>query len=346
MITYPKSKINKRWDSLPLHLREVLASPAYGETVFQVAENHHLNEIKSEKLMKLAGYVIFGFIHPEELDDKIVEDLDIDKKASKEISEELDRKIFSQFREEILDIYSPVSENSMQVESIKKPESENKEFGNIQVTQKEKTKPDLPKSNLITPSEPIQRKRKEETEGEEDKKMVEKKKERKENIPKKKDEPFMIHREAPGANKEKDRKGRNKSSFSFSLGNFFNKEKEGGPAAQVRAPGEKDEEKTVHYSEWRSSPSSEDENSFINTPDLNKNKQEFKTKKDKHKTQNKNEAEGSKINKKTKKEEKNEENQNSNKPNDSQLNKNKNNSDDKDEGGPSVSGNTIDLSKF
>jgi len=70
VLSYSKTQINNRWDVIPSNLREVLYSQAYAETIIQIARTHHLNDRKAGITARLAGFVIYGFVHPEELGKK------------------------------------------------------------------------------------------------------------------------------------------------------------------------------------------------------------------------------------------------------------------------------------
>jgi hypothetical protein len=232
MITYPKTKIDKRWDNMPEKLREILYSPAYGETLLQITDDYHLSEIKKEVVFKLVSFVIYGFIHKEELDKKIINEIDVDKKVVEELVEEIDKKIFSHIENELNDIYSPVSEIETTIETIKP-----KKVVSIE-TEKEDNKHinrDFIKSEFLTKE----------------------KKEEEMNTP------FIIHKEGE---KDKD-KIEEKEDFSFSFNDFFDKKdkKENKSFAKINIP-KKEPEKKVHYSEYRTPIDYKNKKSFINIP--------------------------------------------------------------------------------
>src|SRR6056297_62528 len=139
MITYPKAKIDRRWDNMPMKLREALYSPAYGKTLLQIAKEHHLNEIKTEKLFKIVSFVLYGFIHKEEIEEKIIKEIKIDQSVAEKISDKIDKKIFSQFVEELNEVYSPVAETDTNIANIKHKKKE-KKIGNIEISHEEQPK--------------------------------------------------------------------------------------------------------------------------------------------------------------------------------------------------------------
>jgi hypothetical protein len=317
MITYSKTKIDQRWDNMPKNLREVLYSPAYGETVFQIAKDYHLDERKSEIVVRLVGFVLYGFIHPEELDEKMVEEIDIDKNTAEEISDKLNKKIFDQFRKEISEIYSPVSEDSMQVESIKKPSPSSKPKKPF--LEEEETEVD--EDNLPEPFYSP-----EENKGFEKKSFTKDKPSFKRPVFERKTKgseetkPFVIHRgtEKEPSFGENEKQGPKKS---FSLGDFFGKEqKDKSFSAKIQTPfnKNKEDEKIVNYSEYRNTLEPDKKKNFINIPEQ---KEEIGKEEEIQKPlQLKNKIPASENKKKNKKEE-----------------------EKKGSSGPSVKGNVIDL---
>ncbi len=292
MITYPKAKIDRRWDNMPMELRKALYSPAYGKTLLQIAKEHHLNEIKTEKLFKLVSFVLYGFIHKEELDEKILKETEIDKKVAEQISDKVDKKIFSQFLDELNEIYSPVAETDTNIANIK--HKTDQKIGNIEISHKEKPEQKGDKEFI-----------KSEFQKEESQKTEEKNKET----------PFVIHQEE----KREEERPKQKKDFSFSFGDFFEKQEKDGPSAKVQTP-KKDQKRTVHYSEYRTPASSDNDKSFIN---IANQKNKPRKQPDKSGEAQKQKEAASKPEKQNKKIDK-----------------------DKKKNNPSVSGNTIDLSNL
>ncbi len=313
------------------NLREVLYSPAYGETVFQIARDYHLDERKSEIMVKLVGFVLYGFIHPEELDEKMMEEVDIDKKTAEEISDKLNKKIFDQFRKEISEIYSPVSEDSLQVESIRKSSPSSKSEKTI--LKEKETKVD--EGNLPEPFySPEKDKSFDKESFTKDKPSFKRPVFEKKTKDGGEAEPFVIHR---GSGREPSFEDKNQGpKKSFSLGDFFGKEqKDKGFSAKIQTPfnKNKDDEKIVNYSEYRSTLEPDKEKNFINIPDQ-------KEKGLKEEVEDKKEV-GTPL-------QPEEEIQKSNPPKNkipASLNeeKSKKEEDKKDGSGPSVKGNVIDL---
>jgi hypothetical protein len=107
MFKISKQQISNRWDTLPMSLRESLYSPEYGKVIWQIGANHHLDDKKIGVVAGLAGYVLFGFIHPEDLAKEIRESLNLNPEIANSIAQEIDRKIFTPIRADLEKVYAP-----------------------------------------------------------------------------------------------------------------------------------------------------------------------------------------------------------------------------------------------
>ena len=127
LIKFSKEQLDSRWDSIPEILREAMSSEANSDTVWKTAEGEHLPEEKIMTASKLVGYVLMGFIHPEDLARELHDNLGIDKRIAASIAEPINKKIFQPLREELEIVYSPAvsgvelpaTEESVRTESPK-----------------------------------------------------------------------------------------------------------------------------------------------------------------------------------------------------------------------------------
>ena len=67
MLKISRQQLINRRDSLPDNLREALFSEYNSETLWKICEGQHLSEDKIYIIATLAGDVILGFLHPEDL---------------------------------------------------------------------------------------------------------------------------------------------------------------------------------------------------------------------------------------------------------------------------------------
>lgn len=107
MLNITKQQALKRWDTLQMNLREALFSEYNADILWRICEEQHLSEDKISKIATLAGDVIMGFMHPEDLDDEIKKELGINSEIAASVARQIDRKIFSLIKNDINKVYAP-----------------------------------------------------------------------------------------------------------------------------------------------------------------------------------------------------------------------------------------------
>jgi hypothetical protein len=123
-----EQQLSSRWDSLPSILKEAIVSETNSDFVWKTAGDEHLPEDKIRIVSKLTGYVLMGFIHPEELTDEISSAAEIDKRVAAAIADPINKKVFQPMRGELENIYAPAGEEPqapkpIAIEEIIKPAS-------------------------------------------------------------------------------------------------------------------------------------------------------------------------------------------------------------------------------
>ena len=137
MLKITKFQYIERWDALPPVLREAMFSPANGELIWRIGEEHHIQDEQIEKIAGICGNIVMGFIHPEDLAKEIKTDLDIDERLAQAVAREISRKVFSPIRSEMDKVYSPpapvVSDiiETPAVSGVEPPVVEEKPIGEI-----------------------------------------------------------------------------------------------------------------------------------------------------------------------------------------------------------------------
>ncbi|MFH1346960.1 MAG: hypothetical protein ABIH10_01780 [Spirochaetota bacterium] len=109
MIKFSQKQALVRWDTLPYNLRAAIFSDYNAEILWCVCENQHLTEDKIQKIATLVGGVLMGFVHSEDFASEVREALDINIEIADAIAAEINKKIFSQFKNDLERIYQPVS---------------------------------------------------------------------------------------------------------------------------------------------------------------------------------------------------------------------------------------------
>jgi len=101
-------QVQKRFLSLPSELQDVLFSVQTAEIINKVCEENHIPAEKILNIAKVAGYVISGFIHPEEAQKEIAERTGLRMEIAKHIADALNSRLFSAIKDKLDKIYAPV----------------------------------------------------------------------------------------------------------------------------------------------------------------------------------------------------------------------------------------------
>ncbi len=111
MFQITEQQIENRWNVLPLRLLEILCSFDTGKMILEICKKNHIIGEKSDKISGLTGFVIMGFLHPEDLAQEIKEAIGVNAEIADSVSRQIERRIFLPLRSEIDKIYSPVPGN-------------------------------------------------------------------------------------------------------------------------------------------------------------------------------------------------------------------------------------------
>lgn len=114
MLVSIEQKLN-RWDSLPVSLKEALASGENSQILLDILKKEHIPEEKFEIIALIIGDIIFGFKHSEDLTKELMENIKVVRPLAEALAEQINRKIFLPVKEDLRTVYSPVL--------IKKPET-------------------------------------------------------------------------------------------------------------------------------------------------------------------------------------------------------------------------------
>jgi len=136
-----KQQALNRWDKLPMVLREAIFSERNADILWGVCETQHLSEDKIYKIATLAGNTIMGFIHLEDFEKEIKQELGLNPDIVVIIAQEINRKIFAPIRSEIDKAYVLPLESEKPEEETQAPEIEEsivtdirRETGGVKIT--------------------------------------------------------------------------------------------------------------------------------------------------------------------------------------------------------------------
>ena len=106
MIT--KNQARKRFLTIPPVLQQAIFSVQNAEIIARVAEENHLNDSRSAKLSEGVGWVLLGFMHPEDLAKELQEEASIPAQTATAIAGSIASKIFNPFKTTLDQTYAPL----------------------------------------------------------------------------------------------------------------------------------------------------------------------------------------------------------------------------------------------
>jgi hypothetical protein len=109
MVTLQKNQLFDRWDTLPQSLRDAIFSEANSDFIWKLCGDENIPDEKIYDAAQVMGYVLLGFLHPEDASREIKEFLGIDAKTASIIGDGLNQRIFAPLRADIDKVYSPLS---------------------------------------------------------------------------------------------------------------------------------------------------------------------------------------------------------------------------------------------
>ena len=109
MISISQDQALDRWGTLPDVLREAIVSESNSDFIWKACNDEHLPDEKIPVVTKLTGYVLLGFLHPEDVAKEIKERLGIDPKTASLVEDSLNKRVFAPLRADLDKVYAPLS---------------------------------------------------------------------------------------------------------------------------------------------------------------------------------------------------------------------------------------------
>ncbi len=133
MTTITQEQALKRWDALPDNIREALCSEVNSDFIWKTCEGEHIANEKIYTIAKIAGYVLMGLIHSDDMPKEISSAINIDLRIADLITKTISARIFIPLQKDINEAYkakngsayktktSSVDEKPTMIEEIQKP---------------------------------------------------------------------------------------------------------------------------------------------------------------------------------------------------------------------------------
>lgn len=109
MLTISQQQALDRWDFLTPDLREALFSEVNSDFIWKLCHTEHLSDDKSLDVAEISGYVVMGFLHPEDLAGELKDALGLAPQTAKAIADGINTRIFTPLRADIDQVYQPIS---------------------------------------------------------------------------------------------------------------------------------------------------------------------------------------------------------------------------------------------
>ena len=107
MLSVPPTQAFERWDTLPDELKEFIYSEELLSLLDEIGKKKSLSREALNGLRRFVGYVLFGFLHPDDLSRELGGLSGVSPLLASEISSELNTKAFLQHKEALAKAYSP-----------------------------------------------------------------------------------------------------------------------------------------------------------------------------------------------------------------------------------------------
>jgi hypothetical protein len=112
MKTIPRTKMLERWDTLPENLREALVSDTTSDFIWKTCQKEFIPDEKIYDVAGIVSFVLFGFIHPEDVAEEIKNTLNIDARISNAVAEAINQRVFEPLRGTLAQFHAPVLETT------------------------------------------------------------------------------------------------------------------------------------------------------------------------------------------------------------------------------------------
>jgi len=103
---YSSEELWQLYDSLPNELKNAIFSPKTSEVIYNLCQRNNLDEKQMGEIAKEVGFVILGLLPPNELQDELKKNLNLDDDLAKKINQEIQRFIFYPIKAPLEELYN------------------------------------------------------------------------------------------------------------------------------------------------------------------------------------------------------------------------------------------------
>jgi hypothetical protein len=107
MLNISQDQAIRRYDTLPKTLKDAIFSDYTNVVILKSAHDNHLNNYQTDDLGIIVGDILMGFIHPNDLEKQLKENLELEPLVVSDIAKEINQKILTPLTSDIEKNYNP-----------------------------------------------------------------------------------------------------------------------------------------------------------------------------------------------------------------------------------------------
>lgn len=107
-MTTTTNQARQRFITLPSRLQDAVFSPQTAEVIDIIATQNHISDEKAMKIADVAGWVLLGFLHIEDVTKELQQALGLPQPAAAQIAASLDAKLFGPLKSDLESVYAPL----------------------------------------------------------------------------------------------------------------------------------------------------------------------------------------------------------------------------------------------
>ena len=103
---------------MPDVLREALFSEPNSDFIWKTCQAENIPNERIYEAARISGYVLMGFLHPEDMAEQFQEAMGLDKRTADSVQTALIQRIFTPLQQEITAVYAPLSKFEVKSETV------------------------------------------------------------------------------------------------------------------------------------------------------------------------------------------------------------------------------------
>ena len=123
MPEYPKEQLWKIYEKLPEELKEAIFSEETAESIGKICQENEVQEEKIPEIARYTGHVFMGLLSPDEFQETLETELELESEIAKKIAFQINRYIFRPVQESLRLLYEETKPKRKEKEKPKKKDT-------------------------------------------------------------------------------------------------------------------------------------------------------------------------------------------------------------------------------